>query len=278
MSVYDPVKYKQGAIDNWNRVAPDYHNEWAGAGRGPFQSTKELVAAADINKDHSVLDLACGTGAVSAQVAARLGPSGMLVGIDFSRGALEIAKEEVPSGHFAEMDAENIGLATKFDRVLCQYALMFFPEPASVVRRIASLLKNDGRLAVAVHGTAKGVPYFSTIMDPVLEHIPDIRPDGTPTVHRFGEPADFERLLASAEFVDVAVKKFVFSYNAGTFDEYWSDYMSTTAASIRSRIEARGDKVVVAIRNEARKAAEPFIHNGEVKFPWDVLVATGAIG
>lgn len=273
--MYDPVKYKQGVIDNWNRVAPDYHKEWAGAGRGPFQSTKELVAAAGIKEDHRVLDLACGTGAVSAQVAALLGPSGRLVGIDFSRGALEIAKAGIPAGQFAEMDAENIGLAAKFDRVLCQYALMFFPEPASVMTRIASLLKNDGRLAVAVHGTALGVPYFSTIMGPVLGQIPDIRPDGTPTVHRFGEPADLELLLASAGFAEVTVKKFVFSYNAGTFDDYWSDYMSTTAASIRSRIEAKGDKVVAVIRKEAREAAEPFIRNGEVKFPWEVLVATG---
>jgi ubiquinone/menaquinone biosynthesis C-methylase UbiE len=276
--VYDPVKYKQGAIDNWNRVAPDYHKEWAGAGRGPFQSTKELVAAAGIKEDHSVLDLACGTGAVSAQVAARLGPSGTLVGIDFSRGALEIAKIGIPAGHFAEMDAESIGIAAKFDRVLCQYALMFFPEPTSVVTQIASLLKNDGRLAVAVHGTARGVPYFSTIMGPVLRHIPDIRPDGAPTVHRFGEPADLERLLASAGFADVAVKKFVFSYNAGTFDDYWSDYMSTTATSIRSRIEAKGEGVVAAIRREAREAAESFTRNEEVKFPWEVLVATGVNG
>lgn len=276
--MYDPVKYKQGAIDNWNKVAPDYHGEWAGVGRGPFQSTKELVAAASVKEGHCVLDLACGTGAVSAQVAARLGPSGMLVGIDFSRGALEIAREGVTSGHFAEMDAENIGLATKFDRVLCQFALMFFPDPASVLGRIASLLKNDGRLAVGVHGTERGVPYFSTIMGPVLRHIPDLRPDGTPTVHRLGEPADLERLLASAGFVDVAVEKFVFGYNAGTFDEYWSDYMSTTAASIRSRIETKGVEVVAAIRKEAREAAEPFTHSKEIKFPWDVLVATGANG
>ncbi|MGI0021128.1 MAG: class I SAM-dependent methyltransferase [Nitrososphaera sp.] len=273
--MYDPVKYKQGAIDNWNKVASDYHNEWAGAERGPFQSTRELVAAAGVKEGHSVLDLACGTGAVSAQVAARLGPSGALVGIDFSRGALDIAKAGVPAGHFAEMDAESIGLATKFDRVLCQYALMFFPEPARVIGQVASLLKNGGRLAVAVHGTARGVPYFSTIMGPVLRHIPDIRPDGTPTVHRFGEPADLERLLASAGFVDVAVKKFVFSYNAGTFDDYWSDYMSTTAASMRSRIEAKGDEVVAAIRKEAKERAEPFTRNGTVDFPWDVLVATG---
>ena len=272
--MYDPVKYKQGAIDNWNRVAPDYHNDWAGVGRGPFQSTRELVASAGIERGHSVLDLACGTGAVSAQVAQLLGPSGMLVGIDFARGALAIARKGVPAGHFAEMDAESIGLATRFDRVVCQYALMFFPDPAKVLGQVAGLLKDGGRLAVAVHGTARGVPYFSTIMEPVLAHIPDIRPDGTPTVHRFGEPSNLERLLSSAGFADVAVKKFVFSYDAGAFDDYWSDYMSATAASIRSKIEAKGDRVVEAIREEARKKAESFVRNDNtIRFPWDVLVA-----
>lgn len=273
--MYDPVKYKQGAIENWNRVAPDYHKEWAGTGRGPFQSTRELVAAAGIEEDHSVLDLACGTGAVSAQVAARLGRFGKLVGIDFARGALEIAKAGVPSGYFAEMDAESIGLATQFDRVVCQYALMFFPDPAAVLGQIALVLKRGGRLAVAVHGTADGVPYFSTIMGPVLKHVQDIRPDGTPTVHRFGEPAELQRLLAFAGFVNVAVTKFIFSYNAGTFDDYWSDYMSTTAASIRSRIEAKGEEVVAAIRKEAKERAGPFTLGEGINFPWDVLVATG---
>lgn len=272
--MYDPVKYKQDAIDNWNRVASDYHNEWAGAGRGPFQSTKELVAAADLEKGNIVLDLACGTGAASTQAAARIGPSGTLVGIDFSRGALAIAKSGIPSGHFAEMDAESIGLAMKLDRVICQYALMFFPDPVRVLGQVEALLKNGGRLAAAVHGTAKGVPYFSTIMEPVRKHIPDIRPDGTPTVHRFGEPADLERLLVSAGFEDIEIKKFVFGYDAGGFDEYWSDYMSTTAASIRSKIEAKGKQIVAAIRKESREKAELYAQNGRIYFPWDVLVVT----
>jgi ubiquinone/menaquinone biosynthesis C-methylase UbiE len=274
LSVYDPVKYKQGSIDNWNKVAPGYHNEWAGVGHGPFQSTKELVAAACIERGHSVLDLACGTGAVSAQVAARLGQSGRLVGIDFARGALAIAKGVVPTGQFAEMDAESIGLAAKFDRVVCQYALMFFPDPAKVLGQVAGLLKDGGRLAVAVHGTAMGVPYFSTIMEPVLRHIPDIRPEGTPTVHRFGEPSNLERVLLSAGFENITIKKFVFSYNAGTFDDYWSAYMATTAASIRSKIEIKGEDVVKAIRAEAEQRAGPYyIRDGAIDFPWDVLVA-----
>ncbi|HJS67970.1 MAG TPA: methyltransferase domain-containing protein, partial [Nitrososphaera sp.] len=125
---YDPVRYKISSILNWNTVAPGYHNDWASKGRGPFRSTAELVKAAEIRPADSVLDVACGTGALSMQIARLLGPSSMLVGIDFSRGALDIAKSSVPAGHFIEMDAENIGLDLKFDRIVCQYGLMFFPE------------------------------------------------------------------------------------------------------------------------------------------------------
>jgi ubiquinone/menaquinone biosynthesis C-methylase UbiE len=271
---YDPVRYKISSIQNWNTVAPGYHNDWASKGRGPFRSTAELVKAAEIRPADSVLDVACGTGAVSMQVARLLEPSGMLVGIDFSRGALGIAKSSVPAGHFIEMDAENIGLDLKFDRIVCQYGLMFFPEPARVLRRFLTLCKSGGRLAVAVHGTPEGVPYFSTIMEPVLRHMPDIRPEGTPTVHRFGNRTDLQGAIAGAGFSDVSVKEFIFDYEAGTFEEYWSDYMSTTANSIRAIIESKGPGVVSAIKAEAEKKAQKFTEDGRVRFPWQVLVAT----
>lgn len=271
---YDPVKYKQSTRDNWNSVAPEYHAGWAGAGRGPFRSTRELVKAAKVGKGDRVLDVACGTGAVCKEAYLHIGPSGTLVGIDFSRGALAIARSNVPAGHFIEMDAEHVGLRAKFDVVLCQYALMFFPDPARVLAELRSLMEREGRIAVAVHGTPQGVPYFSTIMEPVLRYIPDIRPEGTPTVHRFGNPGDLKSVIASAGFSGVFVKKFVFGYDAGTFDRYWSDYLSTTAASIRSKIEAKGESVVTAIRKDAEAKARPYTRKGAINFPWDVLFAT----
>lgn len=273
-SGYDPVKYKIGSIQNWNAVAPGYHSDWASKGKGPFRSTAELVKAAEIKPTDRVLDVACGTGAVSMQVAQLLGPSGMLIGIDFSRGALAIAKSSVPAGNFIEMDAENIGLDMKFDKIVCQYALMFFPEPARVLRQLWSLLKNDGMLAVAVHGTPEGVPYFSTIMEPVLRYVPDIRPEGTPTVHRFGNKTDLQAVIAGAGFSDISVKEFIFDYEAGTFEEYWSDYMSTTANSIRTTIESKGLRVVSEIKTKAEEKAKKFIKEGKIRFPWQVLIAT----
>lgn len=271
---YDPIKYKQDSMDSWNVRAQDYHSGWAGAGRGPFRSTRELVNAAGISENDFVLDVACGTGAVSKEAYSRLGPAGKMVGIDFARGALKIAKENVPEGHFIEMDAERIGLRTSFDRVLCQYALMFFPEPVRVLSELRSLMKKGGVFAAAVHGTAQGVPYFSTIMEPVLKRIPDIRPQGTPTVHRFGDPENLKSALAAAGFADISVRKFVFDYDAGRFSDYWSDYMATTASAIRARIEAKGERTVSEIRAESEEKAQKFMENGGIRFPWDVLVAT----
>nr|WP_292638340.1 methyltransferase domain-containing protein [Nitrososphaera sp.] len=273
---YDPVKFKQTFRDNWNTVAPTYHAGWASAGRGPFRSTKELVKAANIRRDDYVLDLACGTGAVAKEASQFVGPSGLLVGIDFARGPLAIARSENPACNFAEMDAEHIGLRARFDVVLCQYALMFFPEPEKVLVALRALLKRGGRLAVAVHGPAEGVPYFSTIMEPVLKRIPDIRPAGTPNVHRFGRKEDLENVISAAGFSEVAVRNFIFDYQAGSFAQYWSDYMSTTAASIRSKIEARGAQVVEEIRMESEERSRKYADNGSITFPWQVLVATAA--
>jgi ubiquinone/menaquinone biosynthesis C-methylase UbiE len=274
---YDPVKYKQGARDNWNLVAPDYHGDWASKEKGPFKSTRELVRAAEIEAGHSVLDVACGTGVVSAQVARQLGGTGFLAGIDLSRGMLGIAKSFVPEAQFFEMDAENISLQAKFDRIVCQYALMFFPDPVRVLRALTALTKPGGMIAAAVHGTSEGVPYFSAIMKPVLRHIPDIRPAGAPTVHRFGNPDDLAKVLASAGFTQVSVKEFVFEYRAGTFEQYWSDYLSTTAVSIRSRIEADSAKLS-AIKAEAYEIAKQFEVGGAINFPWQVLIATAVQG
>jgi ubiquinone/menaquinone biosynthesis C-methylase UbiE len=272
-SPFDPVNYKLAAMQNWNAVASDYHYSWAGVGKGPFKSTSELVRIADIKQNDRVLDVACGTGAVTSAVMQRLGSPGLLIGIDFSSGALRIAKLSTPYGQFFQMDAEYIGLHTQFDKILCQYALMFFPNSHLVLASLRNLLRPSGRLSVAVHGTPDGVRYFSTIMEPVLKSIPDIRPAQAPTVHRFGNPTYLEDELSRAGYQNVTVRKMTFEYQAGTFEQYWSDYLATTANSIRKRIE-QDESILSTIKSQAGQRALAFTENGKITFPWDVLIAT----
>jgi ubiquinone/menaquinone biosynthesis C-methylase UbiE len=242
------------------------------------------VKAAKIRANDIVLDLGCGTGVVSREASHYLGNSGLITGIDISRVALSIAKSSVniPNSLFIEMDGENLGLNTCcFSKVICQYALMFFPNPKHVLKMIKSIMKKDdddekkSKLAAAVHGTSEGVPYFSCIMNSILKYISDIRPKGSPSVHSLGNPDDLYNTIASAGFSDISIKKYTFYYQAGTFEQYWSDYLSSTANAIRYTVESKGSQVISAIKKDAQEIANKFIDdNGLIQFPWDVLLAT----
>ena len=92
------------------------------------------------------MDLGCGTGVVSREASHYLGNSGLITGVDISRVALSITKSSVniPNALFIEMDGENLGLNTCcFSKVICQYALMFFPNPKHVLKVIKSIMKKD---------------------------------------------------------------------------------------------------------------------------------------
>lgn len=276
MSNFDPTEYKLNSKSNWNAMAPQYHHNWANSHIGPFKSTMEVVRAAQISPGDKVLDIACGTGAISKQVLDHLGIEGLLVGVDLSRTALSIAKKSLnsASAFFVEMDAENMEFRFTFDKILCQYGLMFFPDVGKVLSNARKMLRKNGRVIVAVHGTAEEVPYFSAIMKSILKYIPDIRPRGTPTVHRFGDSAGLGEELEKAGFSGIEVNKHSFSYEAGTFEEYWHDYMHSTANSIRSKIESRGGETMAAIRKESEQNILPYLVSGRIVFPWTVLIAS----
>src|SRR5438445_3704729 len=275
---FDPTQYKLTTKTNWNTVAADYHHNWAAKQIGPFKSTTELVREANIKPTDSVLDLACGTGVVSKEVSRYLGKDGLVVGVDLSRTALTIAKKSIQSSNasFLEIDAENIGFNFKFDKILCQYGLMFFPNVKNVLSSIKQIMQKNGKLVLAVHGLSHEVPYFSTIMDPIIVHIPNIRSEGTPTVHRFGNPNYLQDELSDAGFSDISIRKYNFSYNAGTFEEYWQDYMCLTANSIRSKIESQDSDMISAIKSESQRNASKYIKSESITFPWTVLLASAS--
>ena len=292
-SVFDPIQHKINTKTNWNTVASTYHKNWASTDTGPFKSTKKLVESAQINPSDIVLDLACGTGAVSNEIVKTMGKAmgdikcvgnirvkGLVIGVDISRTALSIAKLPTPPKFvrlmLIEMDAENLGFRKSFfSKIVCQFGLMFFPKPLSVLKELKEILMKGGKLAIAVHGSQKGVPYFSCIMDCILRHIPNIRANNSPTVHTFGNPDDLSNILKSAGFSGISIKKHTFCYQAGTFEDYWSDYMSSTANSIRPLIESKGDITISSIKKESKETADRYAdHNGIITFPWAVFIAT----
>ena len=194
---FNSLEYKIKTRNNWNSVADIYHFEWAKEKIGPFQSTNEVIKISTIKNNDKILDIACGTGAVLKEISKLLGEKGLLIGIDIANKPLQIAKSEIDYSNIMllEMDVENLEFRIKFDKIYCQYALMFFPNVHTVVKKIDSLLERKGEFIFVVHGNEKQVPYFSSIMKNILKYIPDIRPTGSPTVHELGDPDKIYKLI-----------------------------------------------------------------------------------
>jgi ubiquinone/menaquinone biosynthesis C-methylase UbiE len=275
----DDIKYKMESMLDWTTRAEYYHVNWVKENVGPFRATVKLVDALKVEPNDFVLDLACGTGAVSREISHRLTGSGALIGIDLSSTALSIANSWVSSlpnnKCFIQMDAENIGLRSIFNKVTCQYALSFFPNPARAMREVRNVMKSQGKIGVVVHGTEEEVPYLSAMSGPISKYMPDTISKGLLSVYRFGRPEDLRELIIEAGFSNVSISKFTFDYEAGSFEDYWSGYFLNGYGNALRQVvfTKKNDSVITRIRSEAKEIVSRYVKNDTIRFPWEVHIA-----
>ena len=111
-----------------------------------------------------VLDLGCGTGQLTAQIAQS---GATVVGLDNSPAMIEEARRQYPQLEFREADAHDFDVAEPFDAVFSNAALHWITEPARVVECIARALKPQGRLAVEFGGKGN-VQYLASAIETAL--------------------------------------------------------------------------------------------------------------
>jgi SAM-dependent methyltransferase len=112
-----------------------------------------LADAAGIGRGERVLDVGCGTGAMTREAARRAGAEGRVVGLDLNPRMLAVAERVAPEIEWRQGDAGNLPFEdAAFDVVASQFALMFCPDPACALREMWRVLAPGGRLAVAVCG------------------------------------------------------------------------------------------------------------------------------
>ncbi|KAI9808074.1 MAG: hypothetical protein M1827_007516 [Pycnora praestabilis] len=126
----------------------------------------------------SLLDLACGTGLLTLPAKASVGAHGRVVGVDVSRGMLDIARRKSREQNIdvewyehdvSELSGLNLGLAGGFDVITCAAALVLLPFPSTAVRDWTRLLKPDGRMMIDVL-----VPSSNIVMEIFSSIGPDV--------------------------------------------------------------------------------------------------------
>jgi ubiquinone/menaquinone biosynthesis C-methylase UbiE len=121
----------------------------------------DIVEAAGIRAGQSVLDLACGAGAVTRLVATRVGPEGRVVGLDINPGMLAVARvaASAPNVEWREGSALKMPLPdATFDAAVCQQGLQFFPDRSAALSEVRRVLKPGGRLALSCWRSIEHTP------------------------------------------------------------------------------------------------------------------------
>ena len=207
-----------------NRAIPDQIEYWnSEAGRAwtarqeswdttmkPF-SDASLIRAA-VAPGESVIDVGCGCGATSLQLADLVGPKGKVLGVDVSKPMLARAKERGagnPVLRFAEADATTYPFEPgAADLLFSRHGVMFFAEPERAFANLRSALKPGGRVAFSCFRTPRENGLITTILNAVAEFVPPLpkmNPDD-PGPFAFQDPERVKRILGAAGFKSVALE------------------------------------------------------------------------
>lgn len=146
-----------------------------------------------------VLDVGCG-GGILAESMARRGAN--VLGVDLSTKPLKVAQlhaMEAGVEHLAYREVAVEQLATErpgsFDTVTCMEMLEHVPEPASVVKACAQLVKPGGRVFFSTLNRNPKSFLFAIVG---AEHVLGLLPKGTHEYARFIRPSELARFVRDA--------------------------------------------------------------------------------
>jgi len=134
------------------------HNEWDpedydGSHDFVYEYGAGVVDLLDPAPGERILDLGCGTGHLTADIAGAVGEAGAVVGLDRSAEMVAEARAEYPDLTFVQADAREFSACEPFDAVFSNAALHWVTDQEAVTGRVADLLRPGGRYVAELGGT-----------------------------------------------------------------------------------------------------------------------------
>jgi SAM-dependent methyltransferase len=153
-----------------------------------------------------VMDIGCGCGATTVELARRVRPEGRVIAIDISEPMLARAKERL-SGHanttFRQGDAAMLPLDDLHaDLAISRFGVMFFGDPVAAFANLRTGLAPGGRLRFVCWRAIQENPWLQIPLHAVYEHVPRLPKPGPedPGPFSFADTARVTRILTGAGF------------------------------------------------------------------------------
>ncbi|MGC8524804.1 MAG: class I SAM-dependent methyltransferase [Acidibrevibacterium sp.] len=199
---------------NWNEISGPKWVRAAAVMEGRLAPVNDLLLSeAAPRPGEQVLEIGCGTGATTLRLAAAVGATGGVLGVDISAPMLALAEKRLAEAGAAQAkllvaDAQIHPFpAATFALALSRFGVMFFADPIAAFRNIAAALAPGGRLVFAAWAGIEANPHWEIPYAIARRHLgpPKPRPPRSPGPLAFSD-ADYVRdILAAADFEAITV-------------------------------------------------------------------------
>jgi SAM-dependent methyltransferase len=273
-------------IRHWNETAgPRWVAQYdaiAGQIRGIGREALDRAALAPGSR---VLDVGCGGGETTIEIARQVGPGGVATGLDVSQPMLTYALEKARAegagnASFTLADAQTAALPEGFyDLFFSRFGVMFFDDPAAALRNLRRALRPGGRFTFLCWRALDENPTFHVPARAVAKFVP--LPPVVPHAPGPFAFADAERVggfLGQAGFTEVRFEKLdrLLPVGGGSGLEEAAAFliqMGPAAAALQGALP----EVVSAARAGVREAIAPYQTDEGLRMPSATWIVTGGV-
>jgi ubiquinone/menaquinone biosynthesis C-methylase UbiE len=178
-----------------------------------------------------VIDIGCGAGASSLELAQRVGPNGHILGVDISQPMMSLARQRADDAGLGERISFQLADAQTYpfppgeaEAAFSRFGVMFFADPAEAFGNIRKALRANGRLGFLCWRPVALNPFMSLPFQAAVKAAPDLAaPAGAdpfaPGPFAFADDVRVRSILETAGFRDIEIRPHDAFIDTGALDE-----------------------------------------------------------
>lgn len=234
------------------------------------QWPQRLLDAVRVNEGDRVLDVGCGTGVLARAAVERVGRTGTVAGVDPNDGMLAVARRLGPEVAWKAGVAENLPYPDgSFDRVVSQFALMFFADRPAALAEMARVLAPGRSVAIATWASLDTTAGYAAMVELLGELVGDDAASALRAPFVLGDPEQVHELVATA----FPVPTVTIHRGTAQFEsiEAWV-HTDVRGWTLADRID--DDEYAALLREAERRLSRFTDAHGRVAFPVSALITT----
>ena len=232
-----------------------------------------------------VIDIGCGFGDSTMQLAELVGDAGAALGVDISPRFVDAARAEaaelgIANARFEVMDVQASRFDEEFDYAFSRFGTMFFASPVAALRNVRAALADGGRLVMVVWRRREDNPWMHVaeqVVKPLVE-VPEESDEARcgPGPFSMAGPDTVSAQLKAAGFDEISFLRVDLPFTLGaTLDEAIDANLALGPAAEVVRLAGEeGEAMKPMLRDLLRPALEPFATERGVVAPSSVWVVS----